>query len=309
MRVLSEGPALSANAYRRGTRRDFEWQMRAMVRGHRGNAARGSFCPRSSTFSSAASALSSGAADPSALLRLSDPRVWFDIVRTVRVPSLHLFSRYSLKDVPAKLLIGNLVVTGVYAMVWSPRTTPAFCGPTWRGPRCRLRASSTGSRRSPSRSSSIRRRPTSSIRRPRAADSLAGQIDGLLSGVDRRAGNARLASPPLPGGVVSAAPRSSSVPSTKGNNVNRLVRVLCLGLLLIPVAGCAGGVTDFIVQQRNAQGDERSTAATSATRSWRTAGLPGFARRRSRSRRNGRRATEDRGVGYQTSKSTKPWPH
>ena len=53
---------------------------------------------------------------PSALLRLSDPRVWFDIVRTVRVPSLHLFSRYSIKDVPAKLLIGNLVVTGVYAI-------------------------------------------------------------------------------------------------------------------------------------------------------------------------------------------------
>ena len=37
--------------------------------------------------------------------------------------------------------------------------------------------------------------------------------------------------------------------------MNRFVRMLALALLLVPAAGCAGGVTDFIVQQRNAQGD------------------------------------------------------
>jgi tetratricopeptide (TPR) repeat protein len=38
--------------------------------------------------------------------------------------------------------------------------------------------------------------------------------------------------------------------------VNRYVRLLALALLLVPVTGCAGGVTDFIVAQRNAQGDK-----------------------------------------------------
>ncbi len=38
--------------------------------------------------------------------------------------------------------------------------------------------------------------------------------------------------------------------------MNRFVRAFCLALLLVPLAGCAGGVTDFIVQQRNSQGDK-----------------------------------------------------
>ncbi len=38
--------------------------------------------------------------------------------------------------------------------------------------------------------------------------------------------------------------------------MKRFVRVSCLVLLLVPLAGCAGGVTDFIVQQRNSQGDK-----------------------------------------------------
>jgi tetratricopeptide (TPR) repeat protein len=38
--------------------------------------------------------------------------------------------------------------------------------------------------------------------------------------------------------------------------VNRLIRIACLALVLAPLCGCAGGVSDFIVQQRNSQGDK-----------------------------------------------------
>ncbi len=96
----------------------FEWQMRAIVfAGTAGTLLGALFLPTFVyVFERGVGAFERRGSIPSALLRLSDPRVWFDIVRTVRVPSLHLFSRYSLKDVPAKLLIGNLVVTGVYAI-------------------------------------------------------------------------------------------------------------------------------------------------------------------------------------------------
>ncbi len=38
--------------------------------------------------------------------------------------------------------------------------------------------------------------------------------------------------------------------------MNRFARLLALALLLVPLAGCAGGVSDFIVEQRNSQGDK-----------------------------------------------------
>jgi hypothetical protein len=52
---------------------------------------------------------------PHALMRGFDPRVMGDVLRTLRFPPLNLFARFSLREVPAKLLIGNVVVTGVYA--------------------------------------------------------------------------------------------------------------------------------------------------------------------------------------------------
>ncbi len=53
---------------------------------------------------------------PSALLRLFDPRVWLDVVRQVRFPSPALLGQFSLAHLPTKLLVGNVVVTGVYAI-------------------------------------------------------------------------------------------------------------------------------------------------------------------------------------------------
>jgi len=53
---------------------------------------------------------------PRALLRLFDPRVWLDVIRQVRFPSPALLGQFSLAHLPMKLLVGNVVVTGVYAI-------------------------------------------------------------------------------------------------------------------------------------------------------------------------------------------------
>lgn len=53
---------------------------------------------------------------PRAMLRLADPRVWVQLLRSVRLPSPASLGRFKLGDVPGKLLIGNVVVTGIYAI-------------------------------------------------------------------------------------------------------------------------------------------------------------------------------------------------
>jgi Alternate to MurJ len=52
---------------------------------------------------------------PHALARIADPKVLGDVLRTLRFPPLNLFAKFSIRDVPAKLLIGNVIVTGIYA--------------------------------------------------------------------------------------------------------------------------------------------------------------------------------------------------
>jgi hypothetical protein len=53
---------------------------------------------------------------PRAILRLGDYRVVADVLRTVRLPAPRTLSRFSVRDVPAGLLLGNVVVTGIYAI-------------------------------------------------------------------------------------------------------------------------------------------------------------------------------------------------
>ncbi|GAC1442988.1 MAG: lipid II flippase Amj family protein [Vulcanimicrobiaceae bacterium] len=53
---------------------------------------------------------------PGSLARLADFRVLLEIVRTLRVPSPAIFGRFHLRDVPTKLLVGNILVTGIYAV-------------------------------------------------------------------------------------------------------------------------------------------------------------------------------------------------
>jgi hypothetical protein len=53
---------------------------------------------------------------PQALLRLLDPRVWLDVLRQIRFPSREIVREFSLSHLPAKLLIGNVVVTAIQAI-------------------------------------------------------------------------------------------------------------------------------------------------------------------------------------------------
>ncbi len=51
-----------------------------------------------------------------AALRLFDPRVVLDIVRSVRPPPFGALRSFSAQGLPVKLLVGNALVTGVYAV-------------------------------------------------------------------------------------------------------------------------------------------------------------------------------------------------
>jgi hypothetical protein len=53
---------------------------------------------------------------PRALMRLLDPRVLFDLARAVRIPSLKEARRLPFGAIPRKLIIGNTVISMVYAI-------------------------------------------------------------------------------------------------------------------------------------------------------------------------------------------------
>ena len=53
---------------------------------------------------------------PRAMLRVLKPRVMVDVLRSVRVPSLAHLVRFSPRNLPTELLVGNVVVTGIYAI-------------------------------------------------------------------------------------------------------------------------------------------------------------------------------------------------
>jgi len=51
-----------------------------------------------------------------AALRLFDPRVILDVIRSVRMPPFRELATFGPHGLPVKLLIGNVIVTGVYAV-------------------------------------------------------------------------------------------------------------------------------------------------------------------------------------------------
>jgi hypothetical protein len=51
-----------------------------------------------------------------AVSRLADPRVVLDVVRSIRPPPFRDLASFSPRTLPVKLLVGNVVVTGVYAV-------------------------------------------------------------------------------------------------------------------------------------------------------------------------------------------------
>lgn len=53
---------------------------------------------------------------PRSLMRLFDPRVWLDVLRQIRLPSRSALREFSVSHLPAKLLIGNVIVTAIQAI-------------------------------------------------------------------------------------------------------------------------------------------------------------------------------------------------
>jgi len=97
---------------------EFAWQMRAIVvAGTLGTLAGALLLPTfSHLFVRGVGAFERRGSIPRALARLGDPRVIGDALRTLRLPPLDFHVRFSLAHVPPKLLIGNLVVTAIYAI-------------------------------------------------------------------------------------------------------------------------------------------------------------------------------------------------
>jgi len=53
---------------------------------------------------------------PHSLVRLLDPRVQFDLLRSVRLPSPAMIVRFPMRAVPRKLLLANMILWAVYAV-------------------------------------------------------------------------------------------------------------------------------------------------------------------------------------------------
>ena len=96
----------------------FEMQMRAIIlSGTLGNLVGALLLPTFAyVFVRGVGAFERRGSIPRSLARLADPRVIVDILQTVRLPSLDIFRRFRLRDVPTKLLVGNMLVTGIYAV-------------------------------------------------------------------------------------------------------------------------------------------------------------------------------------------------
>ena len=98
--------------------RTFEWQMRTIVfAGTIGTALGALLLPTFIyLFVRGVGAFERRGSMPRALARLLDPRVLLDVARTVRLPSPRELMRFDIREVPPKLLIGNTIVTGIYAI-------------------------------------------------------------------------------------------------------------------------------------------------------------------------------------------------
>lgn len=96
----------------------FSWQIRAIVfAGTIGTALGTLLLPTFlHVFSRGIAAFERLGSVPRALLRLFDPRVLLAIVRATRVPTRAMLQDLPWRGVPRNLLIGNVIVTGIYAI-------------------------------------------------------------------------------------------------------------------------------------------------------------------------------------------------
>ena len=112
-RIVTRHPALVPSEVTQ-----FEWQMRAIVfAGTLGTLVGALMLPTFvHLFVRGVAAFERRGSIPRALARLGDPRVIGETLRTIRLPPFDFHVRFSLRNVPAKLLIGNVLVTGIYAI-------------------------------------------------------------------------------------------------------------------------------------------------------------------------------------------------
>lgn len=111
--VMKEHPPLAA-----GVVHEFEWQLRLIVfAGTLGTALGAVLLPTFAVlFRRGIASFELYGSLPRALLRLGDPAVVVSVVRSVRVPHPSIFARFGPQTVPVRLLIANVVVTGIYAI-------------------------------------------------------------------------------------------------------------------------------------------------------------------------------------------------
>lgn len=95
----------------------YTWQMRAIIlAATAGSLAGAALLPTFSyVFVRGVAAFERTGSLPHAIARALNPRVFGEIMGTLRFPPLDLFSRFSIRGVPAKLLVANVLVTGIYA--------------------------------------------------------------------------------------------------------------------------------------------------------------------------------------------------
>ena len=112
--VRAGAPAGVAHA----TLTTFEWQIRSIVlAGTIGTACGALLLPVFITlFMRGIRSFERTGSIPRAMLRLGDPRVLFALFAAVRFPDPGLLRRFSLRNIPGKLLLFNVVVTAIYAV-------------------------------------------------------------------------------------------------------------------------------------------------------------------------------------------------
>jgi hypothetical protein len=112
-RAIVRDPALLA-----AEATQYEWQMRAIVfAGTAGTVVGALLLPTFiHIFVRGVAAFERRGSIPRSLLRLTDLKVLASVLRTVRIPPLDLHQHFSFRSVPLKLLVGNVVVTGIYAI-------------------------------------------------------------------------------------------------------------------------------------------------------------------------------------------------
>ena len=95
----------------------YTWQMRAIVlAATAGSILGGMLLPTFAYgFVRGVSAFERRGSLPHAIARMVDPAVMRDVLGTLRLPPFDLFARFSLRNVPMRLLVGNVLVTGIYA--------------------------------------------------------------------------------------------------------------------------------------------------------------------------------------------------